>query len=66
MTTTADSATITAQSHSQSRFEHPQKAQRPMDDATLDSEEQKPPAPCPAGPQGSAPTARGSPTASAG
>ncbi|AWN29893.1 transcriptional repressor LexA [Streptomyces libani] len=52
MTTTADSATITAQSHSQSRFEHPQKAQRPMDDATLDSEEQKPARALPGRPPG--------------
>ncbi|MFF7705183.1 transcriptional repressor LexA [Streptomyces lydicus] len=53
MTTTANSATITAQSHSQSRFDHPQKAQRPpMDDATSDSEEQKPARSLPGRPPG--------------
>ncbi|MFH8567922.1 transcriptional repressor LexA [Streptomyces sp. NPDC017993] len=53
MTTTADSATITAQSHSQSRFEPPQSARNtPMDDATLDSEEPKPARSLPGRPPG--------------
>ncbi|MFE6687382.1 transcriptional repressor LexA [Streptomyces sp. NPDC057743] len=52
MTTTADSATITAQSHSQSRFEQPQRAPRPMDETTSDSEEHKPTRSLPGRPPG--------------
>src|SRR5205823_3325999 len=53
VTTTADSATITAQSHSQSRFDHPQSARNmPMDDATLASEEPKPTRSLPGRPPG--------------